>query len=120
MPTKVSDDTAFPFKVGQPCLVEIESGKKGLCVKPVSASEAKRLGWTRLHPGSRGPGQRPWTGDTRRKFCREKSESRRLVDPGWLLLTTSVRRLFIEAYAFVEGSFSELAWLTLPERSEFH
>ena len=45
VPTKVSEDTAFPFKIGAPCLVEINEEKKQLVVKPISEKEAVELGW---------------------------------------------------------------------------
>jgi hypothetical protein len=45
VPTKVSDDTAFPFQIVMPCLVEIDEKKGQLVVKPISEKEAKKLGW---------------------------------------------------------------------------
>ena len=45
VPTKVSEDTAFPFKIGSPCLVEIDDEGKYLVVKPISEKEATELGW---------------------------------------------------------------------------
>lgn len=45
VPTKVSEDTAFPFKVGMPCLVRIDEEKKQLVIEPISEEEAIRLGW---------------------------------------------------------------------------
>jgi hypothetical protein len=45
VPTKVSEDTAFPFRIGMPCSVEIDEEEKQLVVKPVSEKEAKKLGW---------------------------------------------------------------------------
>jgi len=45
IPTKVSEDTAFPFKVGEPCLVEIDVTRKSLAVKPVNREQATKLGW---------------------------------------------------------------------------
>jgi hypothetical protein len=45
VPTKVSEDTAFPFKAGSPCLVEINEEKRTLIVKPISEKEAVELGW---------------------------------------------------------------------------
>jgi len=45
VPTKVSEDTAFPFKVGMPCLVEIDEQKGLLIVKPISEKEAIKNGW---------------------------------------------------------------------------
>lgn len=45
VPTKVSEDTAFPFKIGVPCLVEINEERKQLVVKPISEKEATKFGW---------------------------------------------------------------------------
>ena len=45
VPTKVSEDTAFPFQIGMPCLVKIDETKKELVVKPISEKEAIQLGW---------------------------------------------------------------------------
>jgi hypothetical protein len=45
VPTKVSEDTAFPFKIGAPCLVKIDEEKKQLVVKQISDKEATELGW---------------------------------------------------------------------------
>jgi hypothetical protein len=45
IPTKVAEDTSFPFKVGEPCLVEIDTARKWLIIKPISLKEAKKLGW---------------------------------------------------------------------------
>jgi hypothetical protein len=45
IPTKVSEDTAFPFQIGAPCMVEINEERKQLTVKPVSEKEALKLGW---------------------------------------------------------------------------
>jgi hypothetical protein len=45
VPTKVSEDTSFPFKIGMPCLVEINEEKRHLIVKPISEKEAMKLGW---------------------------------------------------------------------------
>jgi hypothetical protein len=45
IPTKVSEDTAFPFKIGMPCLVEIDEKKGQLIVKPIAEKEATELGW---------------------------------------------------------------------------
>jgi hypothetical protein len=46
VPTKVAEDTSFKFKVGEPCLVEIDTGRGWLIIKPISVEEAKKLGWT--------------------------------------------------------------------------
>lgn len=45
IPTKVSEDTAFPFKIGMPCLVEIDTKKGCLNVRSISEKEAVKLGW---------------------------------------------------------------------------
>jgi len=45
IPTKVSEDTAFPFEIGAPCLVEINEEKRQLVVKPIAEKEAASLGW---------------------------------------------------------------------------
>jgi hypothetical protein len=45
IPTKVSEDTAFPFKIGDPCLVEIDVKQKTLTIKPIPKNEAAKLGW---------------------------------------------------------------------------
>jgi hypothetical protein len=45
IPTKVSEDTAFPLKIGMPCLVEIDEKKGQLVVKPIAEKEATKLGW---------------------------------------------------------------------------
>ena len=45
VPTKVSEDTAFPFKIGVPCLVEINEEKRQLVIKTISEIEAVELGW---------------------------------------------------------------------------
>ena len=51
MPTKVKEDTAFPFEAGDPCLVEIDAEGGGLIVRPVSVEEAVRLGWRERRRG---------------------------------------------------------------------
>jgi len=45
VPTKVSEDTAFPFKIGEPCLIEIDIESECIHVKPISEREAMKLGW---------------------------------------------------------------------------
>ena len=45
VPTKVSEDTAFPFRIGMPCLVEIHEETRQLVVKLISEKEAAKLGW---------------------------------------------------------------------------
>jgi hypothetical protein len=45
VPTKVSEDTAFMFKIGEPCRVEIDEEKKHLVIKPISKETAIKEGW---------------------------------------------------------------------------
>jgi hypothetical protein len=45
VPTRVSDDTAFPFKVGDPCLVQLDNERRQLIVRKIGRDEAVRLGW---------------------------------------------------------------------------
>jgi hypothetical protein len=45
VPTKVSEDTAFPFEIGMPCLVEINEEKERIIIAPISEKEAIKLGW---------------------------------------------------------------------------
>ena len=45
VPTKVSEDTSFPFKIGLPCLVQIDERKQELIIKPISEEEAMKQGW---------------------------------------------------------------------------
>jgi hypothetical protein len=45
VPTKVSEDTSFPFKIGMPCLVQINEEKRQVIVKLISEKEATKLGW---------------------------------------------------------------------------
>jgi len=45
IPTKVSEDTAFPFEIGMPCLVEMKVEEGCLNIKPISEKEAVKLGW---------------------------------------------------------------------------
>jgi hypothetical protein len=43
IPTKVSEDTSFPFNAGEPCIVKIENEQ--LIVKQVSQKDAIKHGW---------------------------------------------------------------------------
>lgn len=45
IPTKVSEDTAFPFEIGMPCLVGIDKEKERIIIAPISEKEAIKLGW---------------------------------------------------------------------------
>ncbi len=45
MPTKVKEDTAFPFEAGDPCIVEIDADGGGISISAISVEEAGRLGW---------------------------------------------------------------------------
>lgn len=55
IPTKVSEDTGFPFEVGDPCLVAIDIERKQLIIKTIAKEKAIKEGWrakaTRLHLG---------------------------------------------------------------------
>jgi len=55
VPTKLSEDTAFPFKVGDPCLVEIDMKQNRLIVKPVTEKEAVKSGWRKRERRKRHP-----------------------------------------------------------------
>ena len=35
----------LPFEIGDPCLIEIDTEKEHIRVKPISENEAKTLGW---------------------------------------------------------------------------
>ena len=45
VPTKVSEDTAFPFGIGDPCQIEIDQEEAALSVKPLPVSRAVKEGW---------------------------------------------------------------------------
>lgn len=45
VPTKVSEDTSFPFQIGMPCSVQIDERKEQLIIKPISEEEAIKQGW---------------------------------------------------------------------------
>lgn len=45
VPTKVSEDTAFPFKIGDPCIVEIDVRRKQLTAKRIGVDDAIKFGW---------------------------------------------------------------------------
>ena len=45
VPTKVSEDTAFPFKIGNPCEVTIDEKNNQLVIKPIAIEKAKEQGW---------------------------------------------------------------------------
>ena len=45
IPTKVSEDTAFPFKVGEPCLIQLDMERRQLLVRQISGEKAITLGW---------------------------------------------------------------------------
>ncbi len=51
VPTKVSEDTAFPFKIGEPCEVEIDTTTKDLTIRPITKEKASKLGWARRERG---------------------------------------------------------------------
>ena len=45
VPTKISEDTAFPFKVGDPCLIELDIERRYLTIRQVSREKAISMGW---------------------------------------------------------------------------
>jgi hypothetical protein len=45
VPTKVSEDTAFPFKVGDPCLIQLDVERRQLLVRQISGEKAVTMGW---------------------------------------------------------------------------
>ena len=45
VPTKVSEDTAFPFRVGAPCLIQLDTEQRQLLVRQISHEKAISMGW---------------------------------------------------------------------------
>jgi hypothetical protein len=45
IPTKVSEDSSFPLKVGDPCLVQLDLERKQLLIKRIGREDAVKLGW---------------------------------------------------------------------------
>jgi hypothetical protein len=45
IPTKVSEDSSFPLKVGDPCLVQLDLERKQLLIKRIGMEDAVKLGW---------------------------------------------------------------------------
>jgi len=45
VPTKVAEDSNFPFKVGDPCFVAIDIERKQLIIKTMSREKATKEGW---------------------------------------------------------------------------
>jgi hypothetical protein len=45
IPTKVSEDTAFPFKVGDPCLIQLDIERRQLLVRQIASERAISMGW---------------------------------------------------------------------------
>ncbi|MCL4436712.1 MAG: hypothetical protein M1503_09575 [Thaumarchaeota archaeon] len=54
VPAKISEDTAFPFKPGDPCQIEIDLEKRQLTVTQISEDEAQKQGWAK-RPRSHSP-----------------------------------------------------------------
>ncbi len=52
VPTKVSEDTAFPFKVGAPCTVTISDDNEHLVIEAISEKEALEQGWRKRDRGT--------------------------------------------------------------------
>jgi hypothetical protein len=45
VPTKVSEDTAFPFRVGDPCLIQLDLERRHLVIRQISRDKAVSMGW---------------------------------------------------------------------------
>jgi hypothetical protein len=45
VPTKVSEDTAFPFKVGDPCLIQLDPERRQVSVRQIAREKAINMGW---------------------------------------------------------------------------
>ncbi len=45
VPAKVSEDTSFPLKRGEPCLVQLDMERKSLIIKRIGKEDALKLGW---------------------------------------------------------------------------
>ncbi|HKM78857.1 MAG TPA: hypothetical protein VJZ03_07245 [Candidatus Bathyarchaeia archaeon] len=45
VPTKISEDTSFPFSSGDPCYVHLDPERKLLTIKTINREEAIKLGW---------------------------------------------------------------------------
>ena len=53
VPSRVSEDTAFPFHAGDPVEVAIEKDDQGMSVRPISVGKARQRGWTNRRRYSR-------------------------------------------------------------------
>jgi hypothetical protein len=47
VPSRVSEDTAFPFHPGDPVEVAIDKDGQGISVKQISVAKALQRGWTK-------------------------------------------------------------------------
>ena len=45
VPTKLAEDSNFPFNVGDPCFLSIDIERKQLIVKTMSREKATKMGW---------------------------------------------------------------------------
>jgi hypothetical protein len=45
IPTKVGEDTAFPFRVGDPCLIQLEPERRQVSVRQIARDKAVSMGW---------------------------------------------------------------------------
>jgi hypothetical protein len=45
VPTKVREDTAFPFKVGDPCLIQLDTERRQLLIRQIPREKAIIMGW---------------------------------------------------------------------------
>ena len=73
VPTKVQEDTAFPFEIGDPCLVEIGGDGASLNVKTISLEDAAELGWQFRGRRKRGPPE----SDRARRLAQTRGEGLR-------------------------------------------
>jgi hypothetical protein len=49
IPTKVSEDSSFPLKVGDPCLVQLDLERKQVLTNRIGREDAVKLGWRDMY-----------------------------------------------------------------------
>jgi len=54
VPTKISEDSAFPFKAGDPCEIELDTKEGKLLIKPIGLEKAEKEGWSKRRRAGRG------------------------------------------------------------------
>jgi hypothetical protein len=47
VPTKISEDSAFPFKAGDPCEIDLDIKEAKLVIKPIDRAKAEKQGWNK-------------------------------------------------------------------------